>query len=300
MRFRWRIGRVKEQPPPVPPGGAVQGIRPPESGQTLNSRSNRRSDRILTPISIRVSGVDASGVPFEEDTITVSVNKHGACISVQNLLRPEQEITIHNLENGVTSKFRVVGELRQVFGARREWGVETLCPECNIWGLEFGLPADDPQPKVLISCVECKNGTLSPLSPIQYDVLLYTGVISRHCERCGQTTRWLPSGNSPEPQVIARALRPVPGALERRKHRRTPLTMLFRVRNENGEIETGQTLDASKGGVSFVSKRTYQVGEWLYFTLPSDNPNPTETRGCVVRVELGQRGTIYGVRFEKD
>jgi hypothetical protein len=301
MRFLRRNRRSEPALPPIPTPVTAEPTRPPEVAPTPNMTPSRRSDRILTPIRIRVSGVNAAGDPFEEDSITISVNKHGACISLQNVLQPEQEITILNLENGVAAKFRVVGELRQVFGGRREWGVETHCPECNIWGLEFELPPEDAQPKVLVSCAECKNGVLTSLSSIQYDVLLYTGVISRHCEQCGQTTRWVPSGNSPEPQLIARALRPVPAALERRKHRRVHVTMLLRLRNEKGESETVQTLDASKGGVCFLSRRSYRVGECLYFTLPStDKPAPTETRGCVVRAELGRQGTIYGVRFEKD
>jgi len=77
--------------------------------------------------------------------------------------------------------------------------------------------------------------------------------------------------------------------------------MLLRVRNNQGESEVAQTLDVSKGGVRFLSKRTYQVGDSVYLTLPSaDKTAPTETRGCIVRAELSQRGTAYGVRFEKD
>jgi PilZ domain len=299
MRFRWRTRKSEQQLPPPRSQGTIGTIKAPDPA--INVRTSRRSDRILNPIRIRVYGFDASGNTFEEETITVSVNKHGACISLQHMLRPEQEINIQNLENGIATKFRVVGELRQVFGARREWGVETHCPECNIWGLEFESPPDDAQPKVLISCTECKKGTLSPLTSIEYDVLLYTGVISRHCQFCDQTTRWGPSGNPPEPLLIARAVRPVSSPLERRKHRRHNMTMLLRVRNKQGEAETAQTLDVSKGGVRFLSRRTYQVGDSVYVTLPSaDKTTPTETRGCIVRAELNQRGTAYGVRFEKD
>lgn len=300
MRFRWRTRKVKLTMPAPPALETVETSNAAATRSAIIPNPTRRSDRILTPIRIRVSGAEALGDTFEEETITVSVNKHGACISLQHTLRPDQEINIQNLENGIATKFRVVGELRQVFGARREWGVETHCPECNIWGLDFALPPDDTQPKVLISCTDCQKGILSPLSSIEYDVLLYTGVISRHCQFCDQTTRWAPSGNPPEPLLIARAVRPVSSPLERRKHRRRNLTMILRVRNEQGQSETAQTLDVSKGGVRFLSKRTYQVGDPVYLTLPSaDKTTPTETRGCIVRAELSQRGTAYGVRFEK-
>jgi hypothetical protein len=273
---------------------------PQESAKLLEEVKRRRSDRILVPLRIRVTGLDASSEPFEEDSITISVNKHGASISLQHQVVPEQKLTIKNLENGIAADFRVVGELRQVFGSRREWGVETLCPECNIWGLDFALPPEGVQPKVLICCAVCKEGALSTISSIEYDVLLYTGVISRHCERCDQTTRWEPSGHSPEPQLIARAVKPVPAPLERRRHRRLKLTMLVRVRNAKGESEVAQTLDVSKGGVCFVSKREYKVGELLMLTLPStDKPVPVEASGRVVRAQSTPRGNVYGIMFEK-
>jgi hypothetical protein len=273
---------------------------PLELGKPLEEVKRRRSDRILVPLRIRVTGLDASSEPFEEDSVTISVNKHGACISLQHQLVSDQKLTIKNLENGVATEFRVVGELRQVFGSRREWGVETLCPECNTWGLDFALPPEGVQPKVMICCAVCKNGALSTISSIEFDVLLYTGVISRHCERCDQTTRWEPSGHSPEPQLVARAVKPVPSPLERRRHRRLKLTMLVRVRNAKGESEIVQTLDVSKGGVCFVSKRGYKVGELLLLTLPStDKPAPIEASGRVVRAQSTPRGNIYGIMFEK-
>ncbi|MBZ5542825.1 MAG: PilZ domain-containing protein [Acidobacteriia bacterium] len=266
----------------------------------MNAIGRRRSDRILAPLRIHVTGVDAAWDPFEEDTVTVSVNKHGACISLEHVLLPEQRIDIKNLENDIATQFRVVGELREVFGSRREWGVETLCPECNIWGLEFALPPEDLQAKALICCAACKNGALSPLSSIEYDVLLFTGMISRHCEHCGETTRWQPCEHLPAPEVLPRTSPAAERVDERRKHKRLKLSMLLRVRNARGESEVAQTLDVSKGGVCFLGKRQYQVGDVLYLTLPSlDKPVPIETRGLVVRARSGPRGTLYGVRFEK-
>jgi hypothetical protein len=261
----------------------------------------RRSDRVLVPLGIRVTGVDASSDPFEEDSVTVSVNKHGACISLQHRLQPEQRITIKNLENGVATQFRVVGELRQVFGMRREWGVETLSPECNIWGLEFSPPPEGAQPKVLICCAACKNGVLSPISSIEYDVLLFTGAISRHCEHCDETTRWQPCEHAPSPEVLRQIPRAVERADERRKHKRLKLSMLLRVRDSHGEREMVQTHDVSRGGVSFLGKRPHQVGDVLYLSLPSDDkPVPLETRGRVVRSQSSLRGTLYGIKFDKE
>jgi PilZ domain len=260
--------------------------------------SRRRSDRILAPLRIRVSGVDAGGHAFEEDAITVSVNKHGACISLLHHLVPDNKISVRNLENNVEAQFRVVGELRQVFGNRREWGVETLCPECNIWGLEFEQPPDHIQPRALIWCSKCKNGALCSLSSIEYDVLLYAGAISRHCEPCGETTRWEPLHHVADTGIAP--VSPAPHGDERRKHKRVRLSMLLRVVDSQGQSEVAQTQDVSKGGVLFLAKHRYRVGDILYLTLPSiDKPVPTEARARVVRVQPAERGTLYAVKYEK-
>jgi PilZ domain len=267
------------------------------AGFKMDVPSKRRSDRILAPLRIRVTGVDAAKRHFEEDAITISVNKHGACISLLHDLRADQQISIRNLENNIETRFRVVGELRQVFGDRREWGVETACPECNIWGLDFEQPPDHVQPKALICCSKCKKGVLCSLSSIEYDVLLSSGAISRQCAPCGQTTRWEPCKHASDLEVESPAADPL--LVERRKHRRVSLSMLLRIRNQEGDGEVCQTMDVSKGGARFLAKHRYRVGEILYLTLPSkDKPHPVEVRARVIRVQSAERGFQYAVKYE--
>ena len=77
--------------------------------------------------------------------------------------------------------------------------------------------------------------------------------------------------------------------------------MLLRVRDTHDEVERAQTLDVSRGGVCFLGKRQYRVGDVVFLTLPSpDEPTPVETRGRIVRAQPSPRGTVYGVRFEKE
>jgi PilZ domain len=278
----------------LPSRGPIPVVHP--AGLEMDYPSKRRSDRILAPLRIRVAGVDGRKRPFEEEAITVSVNKHGACISLLHDLRPDQEVSIRNLENNIQTQFRVVGELRQVFGNRREWGVETVSPDCNIWGLDFEQPPDHVQPKALICCATCKNGMLCSLSSIEYDVLLSAGAISRHCEPCGQTTRWEPCKHCSDLGIERPA--PAPALVERRKHKRIGLSMLLRIRNIEGETEVGQTVDVSKGGALFHARRPYRVGETVYLTLPSkDKPHPAEVGARIVRAQTAERGFLYAVKF---
>src|SRR3989441_4143273 len=188
----------------------------------------RRSDRILAPIRIRVIGNDGSGVSFVEETVTVSLNQQGARISLTHSLLPDDIVLILNRENNIEEEFRVVGSFQQVIGDRREWGMEAGNPDSKIWGIKFNAPAEGLQPKVLIECAACKTAEQSPLFSIEYDVLLAIGLISRHCERCSETTRWKPSEQAVTPEMILSSA-PKPNQSERRKVRRLRLVMRIRV-----------------------------------------------------------------------
>lgn len=127
----------------------------------------RRTDRVLAPVRIRVIGNDVSGVSFSEDTVTVSFSQSGARISLTHRLLPDDIILIKNLANNIEEEFRVVGVFQQVFGDRREWGVEAVRPQSGIWGIDYAPPADGVQPKVLVECAASMKAILSPLSTIE-------------------------------------------------------------------------------------------------------------------------------------
>jgi PilZ domain len=259
----------------------------------------RRTDRVLAPVRIRVIGNDISGVSFSEETVTVSFNQNGARISLTHSLLPDDVVLIRNLGNNVEEEFRVVGAFQQVFGNRREWGVEAINLESGIWGIEFTQPADGIQPKVLIECAACKKATQSPLSSIEYDVLLATGLISRHCDRCNETTRWRPSEQPVSPGMIEPDTQRAPFT-ERRRARRLRLVMRLRVRTIWGVTDVAQTRDVSKTGLCFLSTKIFNPNDEIYITLPfADNQSPVETKGRIVWSSLASSGRYYGVAYLK-
>lgn len=264
----------------------------------MTDLSRRRTDRILAPVRIRVIGNDASGVSFSEETVTVSFNRQGARISLTHSLLVEDLVLIKNLANQVEEEFRVVGAFQQVFGDRREWGVEALNPESEIWGVKFSPPPEGLQPKVLVECAACKGASQVALSSIEYDILISTGLISRHCERCGETTRWKPSEQVPTPGMAAASTREIAVQGERRKTRRLRLTMRIRVRNDWGVVDIAQTRDVSKAGLCFISTQRFQVGDEVYITLPfADFQAPVETTAKVVWSKEAPTGRFYGVSY---
>ncbi len=271
-----------------------------EQDQAPLGRSRRRSDRILAPVRIRVIGNDMNGVSFAEETVTVSFNQHGARISLTHALLPDDIILIMNLENSIEEEFRVVGGFQQVFGDRREWGVEASNPESKIWGITFSPPAEGIQPKVLIECAACKRAAQSALSSIEYDVLLSTGLISRHCDRCGEHTRWKPSDQPLTEAAVITSVQNVGQRTATRKARRLKLAMRIRVRNAWGQADIAQTRDVSKAGLCFVSTFRHNVGDVVYITLPfADNQAPIETPGRIVWTAESTVGRFYGVCYQK-
>ncbi len=267
-------------------------------GERMVLAARRRSDRVLAPMRIRVIGNDASGVSFAEETVTVSFNQQGARISLIHSLLPEDIVLIKNLTNEVEEEFRVVGVFQEVFGDRREWGVEVLSSNSKIWGIEFAPPPEGVQPKVLIECAACKKAAQTALSSIEYEVLLSTGLISRHCDRCGETTRWKPSEQHLTAEMIAASSKPAPAVQDRRKVRRLKLAMNLRVRNSWGVVDIAQTRDVSIAGLCFVSTQRFNVQDELYITLPfAESQAPVETKGKTVWSQEARAGRFYGVAY---
>jgi len=262
--------------------------------------ARRRSDRILSPVRIRVIGNDMSGVSFAEETTTVSFNQQGARISLTHSLLLDDIVLIRNEENQIEEEFRVVGGFQQVFGDRREWGVEALNPASGIWGVEFSQPAEGLSANVLIECAACKRAAQSSLSSIEYDVLLATGLISRKCDRCGEYTRWRPSGQALTEDMVVSGVKQAKSEAERRKVRRLKLNMRIRVRNNWGVTDVCQTRDVSKAGLSFMSTQIFQVRDEVFITLPfTDQSVPVETKSKVIWSAAGSSGRYYGVMYIK-
>jgi hypothetical protein len=265
----------------------------------MNILGRRRTERILAPVRIQVIGNDVSGVSFAEETVTVSFNQQGARISLTHALLPDDIVLLKNLENGVEEEFRVVGAFQEVFGSRREWGVEAVGKDSGIWGVEFAPNDDGAQPKLLVECAACKTAAQSTLSSIEYEILLATGLISRHCERCNETTRWKPSDQVVTPEILGRSLKAASkGAHEVRRARRLKLTMQLRVRSSWGVVDIAQTSDVSKLGLCFVSTQRFSPGDEIYITLPyAQGQAPVETKSKIVWTAEGTSGRFYGVEY---
>lgn len=260
----------------------------------------RRTDRVLAPAPIRVIGNDMTGVAFSEDAVTVSFNMQGARISLTHSLLVDDIILILNKKTNLEEEFRVVGAFQQVSGDRREWGVEAVDPKANIWGIDFAQPSEELQPKALIECGGCKHVVQSPLSSIEYDVLLAVGMISRHCDRDKETTRWKPSTQTVLPEILDAIPKKPAAATGTRRVKRIKLVMRVRVRNAWGTVDVAQTRDVSKLGLCFLSAKIFSVGDEVSLVLPfTAGSVPVETKGKVVWSRATTGARYYGVEYMK-
>lgn len=268
-------------------------------GSQPTEELRRRTDRILGPVPIRIIGMDANGTAFSEDAVTVSFNQHGARISLFHSLLIDDVILVLNKRTGIEEEFRVVGAFEEVIGGRREWGAEASVQDGKIWGVEFSALSEQLQPKALIECGGCKRVVQSEMSSIEYDVLLAIGMISRHCTKCSETTRWGPSLSTTLPEIEPkRQLAAQVG--ERRKAKRIRLAMRIRARNSWGVIDVAQTRDVSKHGVCFFTTKVFNVGDEVFLVLPfAANSVPVETKGKIIWQESAKEGRYCGVQYIK-
>ncbi len=286
--------------------GAASTGRAPQS-----ERDRRRSERILLTIPIIVEGVDPNGKEFSETTRTLVINRQGARILLSRRVVAGSLLQIKLVSANRHAKFRVIGPTRPVSEEGGEWGVECVDKSVNLWGIGFPPSTEkDAQATALLECRECHSVNLTPLTLMENEVLTESGLLTKECKRCGRATSWgyteqtvgMPvPGQEAEPSINEVVEAQAAGA-NRRAHRRVALKLPVRVRGFYGTEEFAKTENVSKGGLCFISDKTYQIGEVLLVTCPYDKAAANiEVRATVVR-RREMQGTdrkVYGIRYEK-
>ncbi|HUJ31716.1 MAG TPA: PilZ domain-containing protein [Candidatus Acidoferrum sp.] len=100
----------------------------------------RRSMRVLLSVPIFVSGKNASGQDFQEETRTLVVNAHGALISLATPVVADQRVTLANKATAQSLQCRVV-YLGTAQAGKVQMGIEFERPSPSFWQIDF--PPDD-------------------------------------------------------------------------------------------------------------------------------------------------------------
>jgi len=109
-------------------------IRPTQSA------NQRRSQRVLLAVPLRVSGKGVNGTPFTEHTKTLVVNAHGALLQLLEPVGEGQTLSLRNVVTGEEAACNVVDLNRNSNGVL-EIGVEFAQPNPRFWRVSFP-PAD--------------------------------------------------------------------------------------------------------------------------------------------------------------
>lgn len=239
----------------------------------MGSEEPRRSDRVYLELEIVISGTDASGRDFVDETRTLVLTRHGAKIVSKVRLVPEQVLLVLCRRTRIETEARVVGRI----GEDPEgsyYGIELLALDVNLWGIEFP-PLAEPESvagRVLLECPRCHWQEVTYLDVFALEVLLAQERLTRRCPRCHDSTLW----RRAEPREVNQALpAPAPAALPQvqlsrnnRKYERVNLKIKVSVRHPKLGEEVTVTEDVSRGGFRFRSAKQYPVGSIIEFALP--------------------------------
>jgi hypothetical protein len=190
----------------------------------------RRSGRTSKEIPILLSGADAAGRQFSENTRTLVLSLHGASVICHHKLIPEQEAYLLVISNNREMEVRVCGQI----GEREDgyiYGVAFADPEVDFWHMEFPpaqvLPAD--LIPVTLECSGCHRQVFLQFDATEMDVYTVNEGSLRYCSRCALSTIW----KTATPQVQSK----LPAA--------TPKTVLFEPRPVASTTEIRSPVAAS-------------------------------------------------------
>jgi PilZ domain len=108
-------------------------------------QSRRRTQRVIMRVPVRISGQNAIGSHFEEETHTLSVNANGALVVLSVSVRKGQELHLLNVAMGDKAEC-VVAHLGQRQGDLLEVGIAFRLPNPNFWRVAF--PPRDWSPPI--------------------------------------------------------------------------------------------------------------------------------------------------------
>jgi hypothetical protein len=266
----------------------------------------RRSDRVYFELEVVITGADAIGQEFVEETRTLVLTRHGAKIVSTRTLVPDQVILIQCRRTKREADARVVGQIRED-SEGNYYGIELLDLGVDLWGIEFPpiAEADLSVGRVLLECPRCHGQEVTYLDAFAMEVLLAEERLSRRCQRCKDTTLW----GRATPRLVDEAVPPVTGprvdqqvqpSRSDRKHVRVSLKVDVCILHPELGEEVTVTENVSSGGFRFKSAKQYREGSVIQFALPYSPAGGNIFAGAeiVYAKKLPREGmTAYGVSY---
>lgn len=243
----------------------------------MDSRSNRRSDRISISFTLETMGTDAEGRPFLETARTVVVNRHGALVALNHRLRTGQNLTVRRRATDGSIRqadVKVVACERET-SSGGEYGVSFADPNLDFWGIEFPSPerAVDAVVRLLVQCSHCKSQELAYLDSRELKEFEANHLFARECRICEAPTIWkqplesIVRGNDSETRRDA-GESAISASSPERETTRYDTRLTACVRGKPGTEEMAVCENVSRQGIAFRTKNRYQEGSHVEVAVP--------------------------------
>jgi PilZ domain len=250
----------------------------------MTPSSARRSNRIEEEIPITLIGSDTEGRSFLEHTRTVLISRHGAGITSQYKLSPEQELLILR-DSKKEANVRVIGQMG-VLSELYIYGVAFLEPLIDFWDREFitQTESESKAPPLILECSRCGSRESIEHNDLEIDVFTFNQNVVRYCQACASSTVWKVSARQindskaveqldvpsllSTPEVLAVAPTSASSPSNKRKHRRTKVDFAACIRRPGLKDDIVICEDMSRGGVRFTSARVYFAGTAIEIAVP--------------------------------
>jgi len=250
----------------------------------MGSRPGRRSERVSLALLLEASGKDSQGQEFKDTAKTLMISRHGAVLTLERELSPEQRIHLRRQAPGESQR---EGDARVVnqFGRQRDgylYAVEIVDDEVDLWGIAFPPVEESSEAvaRMLLECSYCHNREVMYLNSLELRAFETNRGVAHHCRNCGVPSIWTqalqeqdgkkPSGRGRAKRAYAEAAaEQVPEQEQRERQRlrlKTRLTACIRQRGADDELAVCE--DISPIGMCFRSKRRYEANTPIDVAVP--------------------------------
>lgn len=242
----------------------------------MDSRSNRRSDRISISFALETSGTDAQGRAFLETARTIVVNRHGALIELNHKLNPGQTFTVRRrLMDGSSRQadVRVVARETET-DSGGAYGVSFADAELDFWGIEFPSPekAIDAVVRLVVECTHCGSQELAYLDSRELKEFEANRLFARNCRLCEAPTIWKQPSEPPPHAAGGESVRRADSRrasdFAGRETTRYDAHLTACVREKVGKEEMAVCENVSRHGVAFRTRKKYPEGAQVEVAVP--------------------------------
>ncbi|MGH9864185.1 MAG: PilZ domain-containing protein [Candidatus Acidiferrales bacterium] len=241
----------------------------------MDSRSNRRSDRISISLPLQATGIDAENRPFIDTATTIVVNRHGALIAFDRPLRIDQTLRVsRQLFDGSRreAEVRVVAYEKNSSG-NSAYGITFADSKLDFWGIEFpsAEQAVDAVVRLLVECSHCGSQELAYLNSRELKEFESNRLFARNCRACESPTIWKQPLESLRRNAAVDSHREgadAAAASPERETTRYDTRLTACVRERVGTEEMAVCENVSRQGIAFRSRRKYAEGAQLEVAVP--------------------------------